>query len=132
MTKAVPAFAGGDNMQTILPSEFKRQMVVMLDGVPYIIEDMRTSGTAQTRHKLHTRLRHVTTGRVIDRIFADNERPYSCPTPSKRDTGPAPQVVGLEHYRSDLHSVSRPVLTDRLTTDTAPARIVYPVCIPRP
>jgi hypothetical protein len=61
-------------MQTILPSEFKRQMVVMLDGSPHIIEDMHTSGTAQTRHKLQTRLRHLTTGRVIDRVFAENER----------------------------------------------------------
>ncbi len=61
-------------MQTILPSEFKRQMVVMLDGAPHVIEDMHTSGTAQTRHKLHTRLRHLTTGRVIDRVFSENER----------------------------------------------------------
>ena len=61
-------------MQTILPSEFKRQMVLMLDSSPYVIEDMRTSGTAQTRHKLHTRLRHLTTGRLIDRVFAENER----------------------------------------------------------
>jgi translation elongation factor P/translation initiation factor 5A len=42
-------------MQTILPSEFKRQMVLMLDGAPHVIEDMHTSGTAQTRHRLHTR-----------------------------------------------------------------------------
>jgi len=61
-------------MQTILPSEFKRQMVVMLDGSPHVIEDLHTSGTAQTRHRLHTRLRHLTTGRLIDRVFAENER----------------------------------------------------------
>src|SRR5206468_3858233 len=29
---------------------------------------------AQTRHRLHTRLRHLTTGRLIDRVFAENER----------------------------------------------------------
>ena len=40
-------------MQTILPSEFKRQMILMLDGSPHVIEDMHTSGTAQTRHRLH-------------------------------------------------------------------------------
>jgi elongation factor P len=62
-----------DNMQTILPSEFKRQMVLMLDGAPHVVEDMHTSGTAQTRHRLHTRLRHLTTGHVIDRVFAENE-----------------------------------------------------------
>ena len=61
-------------MQTILPSEFKRQMVLMVEGSPHVIEDMHTSGTAQTRHKLHTRLRHLTTGRLIDRVFAENER----------------------------------------------------------
>jgi len=61
-------------MQTILPSEFKRQMVLMLDSGPHVIEDLHTSGTAQTKHKLHTRLRHLTTGRVIDRVFAENER----------------------------------------------------------
>lgn len=49
-------------------------MVLMLDGVPHVIEEMHTSGTAQTRHKLHTRLRQLKTGRVIDRVFADNER----------------------------------------------------------
>ncbi len=43
-------------MQTILPSEFKRQMVLMLDGAPHVVEDMHTSGTAQTRHRLHTRV----------------------------------------------------------------------------
>ncbi|HOX03607.1 MAG TPA: elongation factor P [Candidatus Paceibacterota bacterium] len=61
-------------MQTILPSEFKRQMVVILDGGPHIVEDMHVSGTAQTRHKLHTRLRHLKSGRIIERVFAENER----------------------------------------------------------
>ena len=32
-------------MQTILPSEFKRQMVLMLEGSPHVVEDMHTSGT---------------------------------------------------------------------------------------
>ncbi len=69
-------------MQTILPSEFKRLMVLMLDGSPHVVEDMHTSGTAQTRHKLHTRLRHLTTGRLIDRVFAENERVPMAPLPS--------------------------------------------------
>lgn len=73
-------------MQTILPSEFKRQMVVMLDGSPHVVEEMHTSGTAQTRHKLHTRLRHLTTGRVIDRVFADNERVPVAPLETRRAT----------------------------------------------
>jgi elongation factor P len=61
-------------MNTVLPSEFKRMMVLMLEGAPYIIEDLHTSGTAQTRHKLHTRLRHCKTGHVIERVFAENDR----------------------------------------------------------
>src|SRR5580765_4654384 len=73
-------------MQTILPSEFKRQMVVMLDGSPHVIEDMHTSGTAQTRHKLHTRLRHLTTGRLIDRVFNENERVPVAPLETRRVT----------------------------------------------
>lgn len=61
-------------MQTALPSEFKRMMVLMLDGVPHVIEDLHTSGTAQTRHKLHTRLRQLKTGHLMERVFAENER----------------------------------------------------------
>jgi len=73
-------------MQTVLPSEFKRQMVLMLDGAPHVVEDMHTSGTAQTRHKLHTRLRHLTTGRLIDRVFAENERVAVAPLETRRAT----------------------------------------------
>jgi elongation factor P len=73
-------------MQTILPAEFKRQMVVLLDGSPYVIEDMHTSGTAQTRHRLHTRLRHLTSGRLIERVFAENERVPVAPLETRRVT----------------------------------------------
>ncbi|MGZ4964297.1 MAG: elongation factor P [Limisphaerales bacterium] len=73
-------------MQTILPSEFKRQMVLMLDGSPHVVEDMHTSGTAQTRHRLHTRLRHLTTGRLIERVFAENERVQVAPLETRRVT----------------------------------------------
>jgi elongation factor P len=73
-------------METILPSEFKRHMVLMLDGSPHVVEDMHTSGTAQTRHKLHTRLRHLTTGRLIDRVFAENERVPVAPLETRRVT----------------------------------------------
>ncbi len=61
-------------MQTVLPSEFKHGMVISLDGAPHSVEDFHTSGTAQTRHKLHTRLRHLKSGRLLDRVFSDNER----------------------------------------------------------
>jgi len=65
-------------MQTVLPSEFKRGMVIMLDGAPQIIEDFHVAGTAQTRPKLHVKLRHLKTGRFADRAFLDNERVPVC------------------------------------------------------
>ncbi len=61
-------------MRTILPSEFKRGMALMLDNAPHSIEEFHVSGTAQTKHKLHTRLRNLKTNRVVDRVFAENER----------------------------------------------------------
>jgi elongation factor P len=61
-------------MQTVLPSEFKRGMVLMLDGAAHVIDDFHVSGTAQTRHKLHVRLRHLKLGRFTERQFAENER----------------------------------------------------------
>ena len=73
-------------VQTVLPFEFKRMMVLMLDGAPHVVEDLHTSGTAQTRHKLHTRLRHLTTGRIIERVFAENERVPVAPMETRRVT----------------------------------------------
>ena len=61
-------------MQTVLPAEFKRGMMLLLDNMPHYLEDFHTSGTAQTRHKLHVRVRNLKTGRVFDRTFAENER----------------------------------------------------------
>ena len=73
-------------METILSSEFKRQMVLMLDGGPHVIEDLHISGTAQTRHKLHTRLRHLTTGRITERVFSESERVPVAPLETRRVT----------------------------------------------
>jgi elongation factor P len=61
-------------MQTVLPSEFKRGMVLLADGVPQIIDEFHVSGTAQTKHKLHVRLRNLKSGRITERVFAENER----------------------------------------------------------
>ena len=61
-------------MQTVLPEEFNRGMLLMLENMPHYLEDFHTSGTAQTRHKLHVRVRNLKTGRVFDRTFAENER----------------------------------------------------------
>ncbi len=61
-------------MQTVLTSELKRGMVLLLDGAPQVLEELHVSGTAQTRHKLHARLRHLKTGRLGEHTFAEGER----------------------------------------------------------
>ena len=61
-------------MTTILSTEFRRGITLMLDGVPHMIESLRTSGTAQTRHKMHVRVRNLNTNRVVERLFSENER----------------------------------------------------------
>ena len=53
------------------PSEFKRGLVLVMDGNPHILEEYHASGTAQTKPKLHARLRNLKTGRVIDHVFTD-------------------------------------------------------------
>ncbi len=82
-------------MQTVLPAEFKRTMVLMLENAPYVVEDMHTSGTAQTRHKLHTRLRHLRTGHIIERVFAENERVPVAPMETHR--------VNYSYSKGDAH-----------------------------
>ena len=61
-------------MQTVLPAEFKRGMLLLLENVPHFLEDFHASGTARSKHKLHGRLRNLKTGRLVDRAFAENER----------------------------------------------------------
>jgi len=58
-------------MQTVLPSEFKRGMILMFEGAPHVPEDFHVSGTAQTNHKLHARLRHLKNGRLRDHTFPE-------------------------------------------------------------
>ncbi|MFH0954447.1 MAG: elongation factor P [Verrucomicrobiota bacterium] len=60
-------------MQTILPAQFRRGLVLMLDGAPHLIESLETTGTAKTKHRLHAHLRNLKTGRVAERGFQDNE-----------------------------------------------------------
>jgi elongation factor P len=71
-----PAGQGKDQhaMQTILPSEFKRGLVLLIDGAPHVVEEFHLAGTAQTKHKLHVRLRHLKSGRFTDRTFSEGER----------------------------------------------------------
>jgi elongation factor P len=61
-------------VQTALPIEFKRGQVLLLDGIPHVIEELRVSGTAKTKHKLHAFVRNLHSGHVFERTFPDNER----------------------------------------------------------
>ena len=61
-------------MQTALPADFKRGLVLLLDGVPHVVEELHVSGTAKTKHKLHVQLRNLHSGHVFERTFPDNER----------------------------------------------------------
>ena len=61
-------------MQTILPAEFRRGQALLLDGVPHVVEELRTSGTAKTKHKLHALLRNLHNGHEFERTFPDNVR----------------------------------------------------------
>ena len=61
-------------MQTALPAEFKRGQVLLLDGVPHIVEKLHVSGTAKTKHKLHVEVRNLHNGHVFERPSPDNER----------------------------------------------------------
>ena len=70
-------------------------MVLMVDGAPHVVEDMHTSGTAQTRHRLHSRLRHLTNGRLIERVFAENERVLVAPLETRR--------VTYSYAKADIH-----------------------------
>jgi translation elongation factor P/translation initiation factor 5A len=58
-------------MQTVTPSEFKKGMTLMLDGVPHVVGDFHATGAAKTRQKLHARLRNLMTGRLVDRSFIE-------------------------------------------------------------
>jgi len=60
-------------MQTILPSEFKRQMVLLLEGAPMSSRICTPAAPPRPDTTPHP-LRHLTTGRLIDRVFAENER----------------------------------------------------------
>ena len=102
-------------MQTVLPSEFKRLMVLLLEGVPHVIEEFHTSGTAQTRHKLHARLRQLKTGHITERVFAENERVPVVSLETRRVTYSYAQ--GGTHVFLDAESFDELDLTDEQLGD---------------
>jgi translation elongation factor P/translation initiation factor 5A len=60
-------------MQKLLPSSFRNGLVLMLEGSPFIIEDLHHTGTAKTKHKMHTRMRNLHNGRIVEHTFSENE-----------------------------------------------------------
>ncbi|CAF0705086.1 elongation factor P [Candidatus Methylacidithermus pantelleriae] len=60
-------------MQTVLASQLKKGMVILLDGVPHTVENLQSVGTAQTRPKIHLTLRNLKTGRLVERASAVSE-----------------------------------------------------------
>jgi elongation factor P len=85
-------------------------MVLMLEGAPHVIEDFHRSGTARTKPKLHTRLRHLKTGHVFDRVFAENERVPVAQMETRRVTYSYPQ--GSRHVFLDADSFEEYALSD--------------------
>jgi elongation factor P len=61
-------------MQFIAPTEFKRGRLLLLEGMPYIIEEFHHTSTARTKPKVHTRLRNLRTGHRVERVFSETER----------------------------------------------------------
>src|ERR1017187_9306673 len=103
-------------MQTVLLSEFKRMMVLLLKGAPHVIEGLHTSGTAQTRHKLHTRLRQLKTGHIVERMFAENERVAVAQLETRRVSysyGRGEMQVFIDAERFDELELSNGQLGDR-------------------
>ena len=48
--------------------------LLLVSGAPEVLEEFHMSGTAQTKPKLHARLRHLRTGRLTEHTFLEGER----------------------------------------------------------
>jgi elongation factor P len=58
----------------ITASQFKKGAVITLEGVHWVIEDYHIQKTAQRRPMLHTRLRNMKTGHVVERSFDEADK----------------------------------------------------------
>jgi hypothetical protein len=48
--------------------------LLLVSGAPEVLEEFHMSGTAQTKPKLHARLRHLRTGRLTEHTFSEGKR----------------------------------------------------------
>ncbi len=83
-------------MQTALPADFRRGLVLLLDGVPHVVEELHVSGTAKTKHKLHMQLRNLQNGHVFERTFPDNERVPTAELEHRR--------VSFSYFQRDVYT----------------------------
>lgn len=60
-------------MQRVMPSSFRKGLVLVLDASTFMIEDFHHTGTAKTRHKMHVRMRNLHNDRIVERSFSENE-----------------------------------------------------------
>jgi translation elongation factor P/translation initiation factor 5A len=60
-------------MQTVLPSQLRRGMVLILDGAPHAVEEVLVAGTGQAKHRVHAQLRHLASGHHSERGFLDGD-----------------------------------------------------------
>jgi elongation factor P len=58
----------------ITAKEFKKGMVITLEGAHWVVEDYHIQKTAQRRPVLQTRLRNMKTGHVVERGFDESDR----------------------------------------------------------
>ena len=58
----------------ITAGQFKKGAVITLDGAHWIVEDYHIQKTAQRHPVLHTRLRHMKTGQVVERAFDEADK----------------------------------------------------------
>ena len=58
----------------ITAGQFKKGVVITLEGAHWVVEDYHVQKTAQRRPVLQTRLRNMKTGHVVERGFDETER----------------------------------------------------------
>jgi elongation factor P len=58
----------------VVAKDFKKGMVITLEGSPWIIEDYHIQKTAQRRPVLHVKLRNMKTRHVVDRTFDEADQ----------------------------------------------------------
>ena len=63
----------GGRMQTILPSQLRRGLIVILDGAPHAVDEVTVAGTGQSKHRVHARFRNLRNGKLTEHGFLDNE-----------------------------------------------------------